>query len=167
MLDWLFCLAHPWLASCNPFLLWQHRGVDSWDSASHWDTPWLAPLYVLFPWMAGPVGSAWPQYSLGGNSINGWPQSSLYIDRFLFWNLYPAFNPQRLDHSVDNYDAPCAVLPSLTYTHALRIKIHFSSLHNEPYLASVLIVSDTHNTSNSCHRKIRHPMKKKHHIQLL
>ena len=46
----------------TPFLLWQHRGVDSWDSAPHWDTPWLAPPYVLFPWMAGPVGSAWSQW---------------------------------------------------------------------------------------------------------
>ena len=46
----------------TPFLLWQHRGVDSLDSTSHWDTPWLAPPYVLFPWMAGPVGSAWSQW---------------------------------------------------------------------------------------------------------
>ena len=44
-------------------VLWQHRGVDSWDSASHWHTPWLAPSYVLFPWTSGPVGSAWPQWA--------------------------------------------------------------------------------------------------------
>ena len=25
------------------FLLWQHCGLDSWDSASHWDTLWLPP----------------------------------------------------------------------------------------------------------------------------
>ena len=42
-------------------LLWQYRGVDSWDSAWHWDALWLAPSYVLFPWIAGPVGSAWPK----------------------------------------------------------------------------------------------------------
>ena len=46
----------------TPFLLWQHRGVDSRDSTSHWDTPWLAPPYVMFPWMAGPVGRAWSQW---------------------------------------------------------------------------------------------------------
>ena len=48
----------PVYTSCLPI---QHHGVDSWDSASHWDTLWLAPPYVLFPWIAGPVGSAWPR----------------------------------------------------------------------------------------------------------
>ena len=46
----------------TPFLLWQHRRVDSWDSASHCDTPWLAPPYVLFPRMTGSVRSALPQW---------------------------------------------------------------------------------------------------------
>ena len=46
----------------TPFLLWQHCGVHSWDSALHCDTLWLAPSYVLFPWMAGPIGSARSQW---------------------------------------------------------------------------------------------------------
>ena len=35
------------LTVCTPILLWEHHGVDCWDSASHWDTPWLARPYVL------------------------------------------------------------------------------------------------------------------------
>ena len=45
-----------------PFLHWQQYGVDSWDFASHWHMLWHAPPYVLFSWMACPVGSAWPQW---------------------------------------------------------------------------------------------------------
>ena len=46
----------------SSFCLWQHPGVDSWDSALLWDTLSLAPPYVLFSLVAGPVGNAWPQW---------------------------------------------------------------------------------------------------------
>ena len=36
----------------NHYYSWQPRGFGSWDSASHWDTLWHAPPYVLFSWMA-------------------------------------------------------------------------------------------------------------------
>ena len=63
---WIDCLAWPihdfYFASLHPFSSFTTSSVDSWDSASHWDTFWLAPPYVLFPWIAGPLGSAWPQW---------------------------------------------------------------------------------------------------------
>ena len=65
MLNWLFYLDYPWLVSCQTpplFFLWQHCWVDSWDSASFGDTLWLAPLYVLFPLVADPVGSSCPKW---------------------------------------------------------------------------------------------------------
>ena len=46
------------LASLHPFSSLK----ASWCAASHWDTLWLAPPYALLPWMAGPVGSARPQW---------------------------------------------------------------------------------------------------------
>ena len=52
MLDGLFFLAHPWLASCP----------STRDSALYGDKLWLAPLCVLFPLLVGPAGNAWPQW---------------------------------------------------------------------------------------------------------
>ena len=43
----------------TPFLLWQHHGVDSWDSASYWNMLRLAPPCVLFPLVASVAISQW------------------------------------------------------------------------------------------------------------